>query len=545
MTSGPEARVSMFTALVVVVFALAASAGLSWFGYMVGIAPFPPLDLADLLIRLSPGELAAWAITNLQFMARTLAQVAGLAALPLAALLAALYLRRFPSPWSGLHLAAAGSVLCVLLALAIGTASGALEPIWLIVWFTLTLAGPLALAGNWMERLQVDAVERLLAPPEWLEVAGDRTRREVLRNAVLTGIGIGGLGWLGGTVARSSGIGDVATAEGVPLDQRRSEIEDDSEGSVALPQPLPADDLPDSFIAPDGVRSRMTPDGELFVIDITTRKPVLPDSTWTLKVHGLVERELELTYLDLLSMPAVEIHGTLMCISFTYDNHLIGTARWTGVPLRDVLQRCGIGGGAVDLVLKGAGGYSDSIPVAKALERNTLLAYGMNGTTLPIEHGFPCRLYVPDIYGEKNVKWLQEIEIVDYDYLGYWQERGWSDAAVINTISTIDTPQGDTLLNDSGVVPVGGITFAGSRGVQSVRLRIDNGEWQETDLEPYDPELLWQRWRFDWDAQPGEHRITVQATDWTGAIQETDERDPYPDGMTGLHSVRVRAIEEP
>ena len=229
-----------------------------------------------------------------------------------------------------------------------------------------------------------------------------------------------------------------------------------------------------------------------------------------------------------------------MCISFTYGNDLISSTRWTGVPLRDVLQLTGIQDTAVDLILRGAGGYSDSIPVAKALEEQTLLAYGMNGETLPREHGYPCRLYVPNIYGEKNVKWLQEIEVVDYDYKGYWQERGWSDEAVINKIAVIDTPSGNIAADADGKVPVGGVTFAGSRGVQAVRLRVDDGDWVDTELEAYDPELLWQRWRYDWTPEPGEYDLTVQAIDGNGVEQETARRDVFPDGMTGLHRVTVR-----
>jgi hypothetical protein len=165
----------------------------------------------------------------------------------------------------------------------------------------------------------------------------------------------------------------------------------------------------------------------------------------------------------------------------------------------------------------------------------------MNGTTLPREHGFPCRLYVPGLYGEKNVKWLQEIELTDQDYRGFWQERGWTDVAIVNTVSIIDTPRG-TVLGDTGVVAIGGIAFAGDRGISRVQVRIDDGDWLDADLEPNEPALIWQRWRYDWRPALGTYRLTVRAFDGAGNPQDETERPPHPDGMTGLHSVDVDVV---
>jgi hypothetical protein len=179
--------------------------------------------------------------------------------------------------------------------------------------------------------------------------------------------------------------------------------------------------------------------------------------------------------------------------------------------------------------------------LAKALEPTTLLVYGMNGTTLPRKHGFPCRLYVPGLYGEKNVKWLEEIEVVEYDYLGYWQERGWSDTAIVNTVSIVDTPR-ETVPRDSSTVPIGGLAFAGQRGISAVEVRIDDGDWQEALLEANEPPLIWQRWRLDWQPELGSHQLTVRAIDGEGNPQTEQERPPHPDGMTGLHSVEVDIV---
>jgi DMSO/TMAO reductase YedYZ molybdopterin-dependent catalytic subunit len=517
--------------------ALISAMGLWWAGYAAGVTTFPPFDLADRLIQAAPGEVAVWAIANLQFAARNLALVGGFALFIGFGAVAGLSIRNVPGPHTGIAIAIVLAIASVALALLNNTVNGLVASLGLLLWFSLTLAATLSLAGVWIERVAVSLNDD---SPDWLELNSNRTRREVLRHALIAGVLLGGGGWITGALLRNAGVGDPDTADGIGLDLRREEIAVETMLPGPLPTPVPATERPASFEAPEGVRARNTSNDDFYVIDISTRKPAIPDDSWKLTVHGLVEQPIELSYIDLLNMPSREMDGTLMCISFTFGNDLISSTRWTGVSLRDVLQLTGIQDTAVDLILRGAGGYSDSIPVAKALEEQTLLAYGMNGETLPRDHGYPCRLYVPNIYGEKNVKWLQEIEIVDYDYKGYWQERGWSDEAVINTIAVIDTPSGSISVGPDGNVPVGGITFAGSRGVQSVRLRIDDGDWVEAELEAYDPELLWQRWRYDWSPEPGEYDLTVQAVDGNGVEQETARRDVFPDGMTGLHTVTVR-----
>lgn len=533
----PHRDVPLPLSMLVGALTMVATLGVWWVGYKAGLTVFPAFDLADRLIRAVPGDVATWAIANFQFRASDIALLGGIAAFITAGAAVGAGLRQAPGARTGAFSGFAGALLCVALGFANNTISGAGSAFGHVIWFGVTLAGLYALAGSWIERVHVDLNDSSDAPPDWVTMNGTRSRRQVLRNAGILALALGGGGWVAGLLARNAGLG-VETADGVPLPERRAEIEGETE--VALPTPLPAMAAPDSFDAPSNVRPRFTSNEEFYVIDINTRKPALPDNEWTLRIHGLVDQPMELTYFDLLNMPSVEQDGTLMCISYTYGSNLISTTRWTGVPLRDVMQMAGIQDSGVELVLRGAGGYSDSIPVSKALEAHTLLAYGMNGETLPRNHGFPCRLYVPNIYGEKNVKWLQEIEVVDYDYSGYWQERGWSDTAVVNIFSVIDTPSGSVTPDEGGSVPIGGVAFAGSRGIQNVRIRIDDGEWLDADVEPYDPELVWQRWRYDWQPEPGEYMLTCQAVDGTGALQETSHSDPYPDGMTGLQEVTVR-----
>jgi DMSO/TMAO reductase YedYZ molybdopterin-dependent catalytic subunit len=403
--------------------------------------------------------------------------------------------------------------------------------------FGATLAGGGLLLAFWLGRLAEATREATSPASSWLDHPGDYQRRLMLRQITLVAIAAGAGGPIVGRLLGSVGSADAETSQSVPLADARAAFA----SPVALAAPRPAAPLPDAFSAPAGVRPRVTSNAEFYVVDISTRDPNLEELSWSLRIHGLVDREVLIGWPDLLSMPSVELDGTLMCISYEHDNGLISTTRWTGVPLRDVLEKTGIGPDTLDLICRGSNGYSDSIPLSKALEPTTLLVYGMNGTTLPRSHGFPCRLYVPGLYGEKNVKWLQEIELVDYDYRGFWQERGWTDIAVVNTVSIIDTPRGTVLLQEE-IVPIGGIAFAGDRGIAAVQVRIDDGDWQDTQLEANDPSLIWQRWRFDWRPVPGSYRVSVRAIDVAGNVQVETERPPHPDGMTGLHTVEVDIV---
>lgn len=526
----PDARTTAVLATATGVAVVGLWAGL----YQANLTPYPPFDLADLLIRIAPGDAATWAIETFGHLAQRLLLAFGvliwIAAWPLVALTTG------HRKLSGCAIAAGGSLVA---ALALARWAGEADSAGRLLWLAVAFGGSAALGGFLLYRL-LDTLEVLrseqhrAALESWLYQPGDAGRRQLLRQAALVafGLGIGGLavGRIGGAILRP----DAPTAAGQAL----TSVQAADAASGATP---PGEVIPDSgdFPAPEGIPPRYTPNENFYLVDISTRDPNIVEDGWSLTIGGLVEREIMFGWQDLLALPAVEQDGTLMCISFTYDSGLISTTRWTGVPLRDVLQQAGIQDGVVDLVCNGAGGYSDSIPLAKALEPTTLLVYGMNGTTLPRSHGFPCRLYVPNLYGEKNVKWLERIELVDHDYEGYWQERGWTDDATIQVISTIETPRGTVQPDADGIVPLGGIAFAGSRGIERVDVRIDDGEWLATEVEPYEPAFVWQRWRYDWHAPTGEHRVTVRAVDGAGQVQIEAEADPHPNGMTGYQSVRL------
>jgi DMSO/TMAO reductase YedYZ molybdopterin-dependent catalytic subunit len=508
-----------------------------WVLYSVGLLTFPPFDLGDFVIRRSPGQFATWAIETLGTRAEPAALAGGVVAWLVAWVLLGLVVARFHAH----RLIVLAPLALLPLAFRLGWWSdgglSAGSAIWYLLAFGGTFVGGGLLLAFWLSRL-AEAIREATSPASnWLDHPGDYQRRVLLRQITLVAIAAGVGGPIIGRLLGSVGSAEAQTSQSLRLAEARAAFA----SPIALPTPRPAPALPDAFTAPAGVRSRVTGNDEFYVVDISTRDPNLEELSWSLRIHGLVDREVLISWPQLLSMPSVELDGTLMCISYEHDNGLISTTRWTGVPLRDVLEQAGIGSTTLDLICRGSNGYSDSIPLSKALEPTTLLVYGMNGTTLARSHGFPCRLYVPGLYGEKNVKWLQEIELADYDYRGFWQERGWTDIAVVNTVSIVDTPRGTVLLEEE-IIPIGGIAFAGDRGIAAVQVRVDDGDWQDAQLEANDPQLIWQRWRFDWRPEPGSYRVSVRAIDLAGNVQDATERPPHPDGMTGLHTVEVDVV---
>jgi DMSO/TMAO reductase YedYZ molybdopterin-dependent catalytic subunit len=304
--------------------------------------------------------------------------------------------------------------------------------------------------------------------------------------------------------------------------------------------------VPDpAFVAGVGSRAELTATDQLYIVATTTRWPRVNAGAWRLVIKGMVDRPVSLSYDDLRAMPRVEQTSTLTCISNEVGGNLIGNITWSGTRLRDLLRMAGVRDGAVDVVLRSnSSAYSDSIPLDRALSPHNLIAYGMNGTTLTADHGFPARLIVPGIYGMKNVKWLDEIEVVGEDYQGYWQERGWSDPAVIKTESVVDTGNYDLRNPDSvklenGNVVLGGYAFAGDRGIDKVEVQIDEGDWQPAQLKQAISKLTWREWRYEWPATPGRHTVSVRATDGMGQLQTSDIAAPHPDGASGWHTLRM------
>jgi hypothetical protein len=265
----------------------------------------------------------------------------------------------------------------------------------------------------------------------------------------------------------------------------------------------------------------------------------MSEDDWILQVQGLFDKPRDLTLADIMAFPAVTQPITLSCISNRIGGDLIGTSNWTGARLRDIIEALGIQAQAQALVLTGADGFYETVVMMDMLDPRTLLVYGMNGETLPVDHGFPLRVYIPDRYGMKQPKWIVSMEAVAKEEDGYWVKRGWSREARPQIVSVIDNIAVDQPTAD-GLIPIGGIAWAGERGIEKVELQIDDQPWMLAKLRtPALSPLTWVQWRFDWEASPGRHKIRVRATDGTGALQIEESSGVRPNGATGYHEEQI------
>ncbi|MET8232677.1 molybdopterin-dependent oxidoreductase [Micromonospora sp. NPDC005298] len=313
--------------------------------------------------------------------------------------------------------------------------------------------------------------------------------------------------------------------------------------AIRLPPPVaPAPAVPaGADLSLTQLAPYVTPNFGFYRIDTALVVPQVDPDTWRLRIHGRVRTERTYSYADLLARPLVERYITLACVSNEVGGDLIGNARWLGVPLRELLDEVEPEEGADQVVGRSVDGWTCGTPTAALRDgRDALLAIGMNGEPLPVEHGFPVRVVVPGLYGYVSAcKWVSELELTRFaDFDAYWVPRGWSVEGPIKTQSRIDAPRGRNRLT-AGPVTVAGVAWAQQRGISRVEVRVDGGPWQEADLAPTVSVDTWVQWSWRWDATPGEHRLQVRATDATGETQTERRQDVVPDGATGWHTVTV------
>jgi DMSO/TMAO reductase YedYZ molybdopterin-dependent catalytic subunit len=280
-----------------------------------------------------------------------------------------------------------------------------------------------------------------------------------------------------------------------------------------------------------GLSTFYTPNSTFYRVDTALVIPQVTTQQWSLRIHGMVGQELNISFSDLIHMPMVERDITIMCVSDTVGGGYIGNARWQGVLLSDVLRQARVKSGVSQLAMTDVNGMTVGAATDVALDgRDTMLAVGMNGAPLPQEHGFPVRLIVPGLYGYCSAtKWLTDMEITTLGaFDAYWVHRGWSQVGPTKTESRIDTPSPFHGSVKAGTVTVAGVAWAQHRGVEQVEVRFDGGEWTKATLAAQDTVDTWRQWYLPWQATTGQHTLEVRATDQTGYTQTPVNVGTFP-----------------
>jgi len=343
----------------------------------------------------------------------------------------------------------------------------------------------------------------------------------------------------------TSGIAVAAAAVGTVAGRELITRRNVSQARAALrfPRPaVPAPQLPaGSNLNIPGLSSFITPNDGFYRVDTALLLPQVDPATWQLRIHGMVQREVTITFADLLKRPLIEDYVTLTCVSDPVSGPYVGNAKWLGVSLAALIRQARPLAGASQLLCTSVDGFTSGTPLEVVLDgRDALLAVAMNGTALPVEHGFPARMVVPGLYGYVSAtKWVTDIEVTTFAAASaYWVQRGWSQQAPIKTESRIDVPAGGASIRP-GLTPVAGVAWAQHKGIAAVEVRVDRGAWHEARLAAVPGIDTWRQWVWEWPATPGSHLLEARATDQAGYTQTPVQAPPPPNGASGYPSAAV------
>ncbi len=333
-------------------------------------------------------------------------------------------------------------------------------------------------------------------------------------------------------VAAATGFG------GQYLQNKRFSVNPDSVklGTTTVQAPKLAKGADITDIA--GLSAFYTPNSQFYRVDTSLVVPQVSAQSWQLRIHGMVDKPMTITFADLMKRPMIDHDVTLTCVSENVGGAFIGNARWQGALLADLLKEAGVQQGATQIVMRDVNGMNLGVATDPVLDgRASLLAVGMNGQPLPQEHGFPVRVVVPGLYGYVSAcKWVVDMELTTFGaFDAYWTQRGWSQQAPIKTESRIDTPKSNVA---AGTVMIAGVAWAQHRGIEAVEVGID-GAWHQAKLAVQDTIDTWRQWYYPWQAPPGKHTLQVRATDKSGYTQTPVYQKPEPNGATGYHTVHV------
>ncbi len=293
-----------------------------------------------------------------------------------------------------------------------------------------------------------------------------------------------------------------------------------------------------------GIAPWRTPNSEFYLIHTAIAPPSIAPADWQLRIHGMVENELTLSYQDLMDRTLTEDWVTLCCVSNEVGGGLIGNAYWSGVLVRDILATAGVKPGADAVLQTSRDGWNCGTPLAALTDpdRSAMLAFAMNGQPLPVEHGFPVRMVVPGLYGYVSAtKWLVDLEVTRFDrFSAFWTQRGWSEKGPVKTQSRIDVPRNGASV-PTGELRIGGSAWAQHTGIEKVEYQLDGAGWKKAALGSVPGADTWVQWSASVQVGQGEHRLVVRATDTSGYTQTAARADVIPDGATGWHSVPFQA----
>jgi DMSO/TMAO reductase YedYZ molybdopterin-dependent catalytic subunit len=339
----------------------------------------------------------------------------------------------------------------------------------------------------------------------------------------------------------TAGIAAAAGLAGRLLAERSSVAT--ARSAVKIPRPTGTGPAlpPGTDLDIPGLASFITPNNDFYRVDTAIVLPEVDPTSWQLRIHGMVSREITITFDELLRRPLIEDYVTLCCVSNPVGGPYIGNAKWLGASLASLLRQAGIKAGADQLMCTSVDGFTSGTPVQTVMDgRDALLAVAMNGQPLPIAHGFPVRMVVPGLYGYVSAtKWVTDINVTTFaGNYAYWAQRGWTQQAPIKTESRIDVPSGVNQI-PAGRTAVAGVAWAQHKGIEAVEVRVDQGPWNQARLAAVPDLDTWRQWVWEWDATSGNHVIEARATDKTGYTQTAALAQPEPNGATGYPSVAV------
>ncbi|MEV0359697.1 molybdopterin-dependent oxidoreductase [Nocardia sp. NPDC050697] len=498
-------------------------------------AAAPLRVLGDAVIDYSPQGLREWAIETFGTADKGVLVVAMLVVAVLVSALAGVLGRAgavifavFGVTVAGLAVAAAGVFA------AVPTVAGVAAGIWVLLWADGVAAE--SRRGS-AEPVEVDggrvreSAGRAVAGDGSDDRAAVDAERGADRRRVLRGL------------ALATGAGIAAGLAGRALAAFRTDVSGERAG-VTLPPPR--EPLPDTPFGADlrtpGITPYLTPNADFYRIDTALTVPQVSIEDWSLRIHGMVRREIVLRWGDLASRQAIERLTTLTCVSNAVGGDLVGNARWLGYRLDDLLAEAEPLPGADMVLSRSADGWTAGSPLAALTDgRDALLAIGMNGEPLPVAHGYPARLVVPGLYGYVSAtKWVTELEVTRFDRAtAYWTKLGWAAEGPIKTGTRIDTPAASARLKP-GRVPVAGVAWAQHRGIAAVEVQVDDGPWERARLAADVSVDTWRQWVYEWNATPGPHTLRARATDGAGVVQTSEVAAAVPDGASGYPAVFVR-----